>query len=383
MRMAWKVPLFKIYWDEDDVKSVSATIRRGMYWAEGPDIKQFEEALAKYIGTKYGVVFNSGTSALHTALLAHGIGPGDEVIVPSFTFIATANAVLYAGGKPVFADIEDETYGLDPADVERRITKKTKAIVPVHYAGGPCKIDELKEIADKRGLLLIEDAAEAFGAKRGGKTVGTFGGSAMLSFCQNKIITTGDGGAVVTDSRDVYEKLKLVRSHGRAETADFFSSTEMMDYIALGFNYRMSSILAALGLSQLAKADKMIAMRRKNADYMNGRLSEVEGITPLVPAKADHHVYQMYAIRVNSGRKTRDGLVKHLESDGIMSKVYFSPTIHLTKFYTGKFGCKRGTLPVTEKASDEMLSLPMYAGMTKDEMDCVCDSVVEFFKGRG
>lgn len=190
--MTWKIPLFKIYWDKEDIKAVTEAIKGGMNWAVGSNVEKFEKMIAKYIGAKYCVVFNSGTSALHATLLAYGIKEDDEVIVPSFTFIATANAPLFVGAKPVFADIEEETYGLDSEDVKEKITKKTKAIIPIHYGGCPCKIMELREVADDHNLILIEDAAESLGARIGDKKVGTFGDSTMLSFCQNKIITTGD-----------------------------------------------------------------------------------------------------------------------------------------------------------------------------------------------
>ena len=221
--MTWKIPLFKIYWDEDDVEAVTESIRAGMNWATGPNVAKFEESIASYVGTEYAVTFNSGTSAMHAALLSHGIKEGDEVIVPSFTFIATANVPLFVGAKPVFADIEEDTFGLDPEDVKEKITEKTKAIIPIHYGGCPCKIRELKEIAQDHDLILIEDAAESFGAKVKDEKVGTFGDSAMLSFCQNKIITTGEGGVIVTNSEEIYEKLKLIRSHGRWETQDYFT----------------------------------------------------------------------------------------------------------------------------------------------------------------
>jgi len=259
--MTWEIPLFKMYWDDDDVASVSNTIKSGMSWAAGPDVSAFEQEIAHYIGTNYCLTFNSGTSALHAVLMAHGIGKNDEVIVPSFTFIATANAPLFVGAKPVFADIDDITYGLEPTDVNERITKKTKAIIPVHYGGCPCRIRELREIADDNHLLLIEDAAESFGAKVGDQMTGSFGESAMVSFCQNKIITTGEGGAIVTDSQDIYEKLKLIRSHGRFERADYFSTTAPMDYITLGYNFRISSITAALGRSQLRKVEKILTAK--------------------------------------------------------------------------------------------------------------------------
>jgi len=377
--MAWKIPLFKIYWDEEDVKSVAEAIKVGMNWAVGPNVEKFEKIIAKYIGAKYCVVFNSGTSALHAALLAHEIKQGDEVIVPSFTFIATANAPLFVGAKPVFADIEEETFGLDPEDVKEKITEKTRAIIPIHYGGCACKIRELKEIAEDYNLILIEDAAESLGARIGNEKVGTFGDSAIFSFCQNKIITTGEGGAIATDSREVYKKLKLIRSHGRLESSDYFSSAEYMDYITVGYNFRISNITAALGTAQLKKVDEIIKMRRKNAEYMTKKLSKTKEIIPPNPPLDYFHVYQMYTITIDMGRKIRDNLAKYLAEKGIMTKVYFSP-VHLTHFYKNELGytCK---LPVTEEISKQVLTLPMYPTLTKEEIDYVVEEIKNFFEG--
>lgn len=196
--MSWNIPLFKIYWDNDDVKAVSETIQEGANWAIGPRIKEFEERIANYVGSSYAIVFNSGTSALHSALIAYGIKKGDEVLVPSFTFVATANTPVFVGAKPVFVDIEKKTFGLNPEDVKKKITNKSRIIMPIHYGGCPCSIKELAEIADDNNLILIEDCAEALGAKVYNKNVGTFGDMGVFSFCQNKIITTGEGGAIVT-----------------------------------------------------------------------------------------------------------------------------------------------------------------------------------------
>jgi len=376
--MEWKIPLFKIYWDEEDVRSVGEAIKKGMFWAMGPSIEEFEKEIAEYIGTRYSVVFNSGTSALHAILLAHGIGKGDEVIVPSFTFIATANAPLFVGAKPIFADIEDKTCGLNPEEVNNKINKKTKAIIPVHYGGSPCLVQELKEIAEDQNLLLIEDAAEAFGAKIENEKVGTFGDSAVLSFCQNKVITTGEGGAVVTDSKEICEKLKLIRSHGRLESSDYFSSPEYMDYVTLGYNFRMPNIIAALGTSQLKKADKIIAMRRKNARYLTKKLSKVREVTPPIVPDNYFHVYQMYTIRVNGGKKVRDNLAEYLAERGIMTKVFFYP-VHLTHFYRNELGYEI-KLPVTERVYKEVLTLPMYPSLTKREMDYIANAINAFFE---
>jgi len=373
--MTWKIPLFKIYWDEEDVKSVAEAIKAGINWATGPNVEKFEELIVDYVGAKYAVTFNSGTSALHAALLAHGIKQNDEVIVPSFTFIATANVPLFVGAKPVFADIEEETFGLNPEDVKEKITKKTKAIISIHYGGCPCKIRELREIAEEHSLILIEDAAEALGARIGDKKIGTFGDSAVFSFCQNKIITTGEGGAVITNSREIYEKLKLIRSHGRLETQDYFSSTEYMDYMTLGYNFRMSNIIAALGVAQFKKIDKIVEMRRENARYLTRNLSKIKGVTTPNPPQGYFHVYQMYTIRT----KNRDELMKHLADKGIMTKVYFHP-VHLTHFYKNELGykCK---LPITEQISLQVLTLPMFPSLTREEMDYITEKIKKFFEG--
>jgi perosamine synthetase len=337
--------------------------------------------VANYVGVKYGVSFNSGTSALHAALLAYEIKQGDEVIVPSFTFIATANAPLFVGAKPVFADIEDSTFGLDPNDVERKITRRTKAIMPIHYGGLPCRIKELRKIAQGYNLLLIEDAAESIGASVDGWKVGSFGNAAMFSFCGNKVITTGEGGIIVTNSSEIYERLKLIRSHGRLESEPYFMSTKTLDYIMLGYNWRISSITAALGLAQMKKLDRIIEMRRKNAEYIMSKMSKIDEVKVPQPPEGYFHVYQMYTIRVKGGRGVRDALKDHLAKKGIMSKVYFEP-VHLTHFYREKFGFKGGELPITERLSSEVLTLPLYPTMSIEEMEYIIESIKEFFQNK-
>jgi perosamine synthetase len=374
--MTWKIPLFKMYWDDDDVQSVTNAVKSGMNWAVGPEVLAFEQEIADYLGTKYCLTFNSGTSALHALLVAHGIGNGDEVIVPSFTFIATANAPRFVGAKPVFADIDEETLGLDPEDVMKKITPKTKAIIPVHYGGCPCRIKELREIADDHNLVLIEDAAEAFGASINGKMLGTYGDSTILSFCQNKIITTGEGGALVTDSRDLFEKAKLVRSHGRLETADYFSSHESMDYITLGFNFRLSNISASIGRAQLRKVEKIIMMRASIAELYTALLrAQVPSARPLPVPKNYKHVHQLYSIRVPG----RDKLMQYLTGKGIMTKVYFPP-VHLTHYYRKELGYQI-SLPVTERVANDVVSLPIYPGMPLDDTGKVVQAVSEYYRG--
>ena len=367
------IPLFEIYNDEN--KLISDEIASGKFWAVGPRVSEFEEKIANYIGTKHAVALNSGTSALHAALLSQGIGKNDEVIVPSFTFISTANSALFTGAKPVFADIEETTCGLNPESVESLINKNTKAIIPVHYGGCPCKIKELKDIAEDNDLILIEDAAEAFGASVDGKNVATFGDLNILSFCQNKIITTGEGGAIVTDSDEIYAKINLIRSHGRLESADYFSSSNLFDYIDLGFNWRMSNLTATLGISQIQKADKIIELRQKNAEYLSRRLlEESDEITiPEVP-KGYNHVYQLFCIFANK----RDELIKYLGDNGVSSKIYFHP-IHQSEFYRNKLKYDVN-LPVTESIFEKTITLPMFPSITTEQMDYIAETIGKFYK---
>ena len=306
-----------------------------------------------------------------------GITSG-EIIVPTFTFISTSNAVILAGAKPVFAESESETYGLDAEDVNERITKKTKAIIPIHYGGLASRdIKILKEIADDNKIKLIEDAAESIGSKIDNINVGTFGTASMFSFCQNKVITTGEGGVIVTNSKQIYEKLKLIRSHGRVESkeADYFSSTDSPDYIQIGYNFRMPTLSAALGLSQFSKINKIINLRRENANHLNKNLSSISNITLPLEGKNKFHVYQMYTIQVD--KEIRDGLQNHLSDKGIMTKVYFDP-IHLKSFYKKEFKYNNGDLPKTEELSKRVLTLPMYPNMEKSELEYIEKSIKEF-----
>ncbi len=376
--MNWKIPLFKIYWEKDDIDSVSKVIKRGSYWTTGPENKKLEEKIADYIGKKYALSFNSGTSALHADLLAHDV-KDSEIIVPSFTFISTANSVILANAKPVFAEIEDKSYGLDPEDVKEKITNKTKALIPVHYGGAPCKeIKALQEIAEDHKLFLVEDAAESLGSKIDKIKIGTFGHSAIFSFCQNKVITAGEGGLTVTDSKQLFEKLKLIRSHGRLENKnDYFSTTSEFDYVELGYNYRMPSINAAIVLSQFNKLDKIIKMRREKANYYNKKLSKIKTIKPPFCPNTNFHVFQMYTIQLDD-ELSRLQLQKNLTKAGIMTKVYFKP-IHLTTFYKKKFNYRKGDLPITEKISKKVLTLPLYPSLTFNEMEYIFNEIKNCF----
>jgi perosamine synthetase len=377
--MIWKIPLYKIYTDQDDVSAVSKVIKRGMSWAIGPEIEQFETLLAKYLKRKFCITFNSGTSALHASLLSIGIKPNDEIIVPSFTFIATTNSVLMVNAKPRFSDIEKTTLGLNPDLLESKINSKTKAIIPIHYAGLPCKINEIQKITRKHKITLIEDAAESFGAKINNKKVGSFGDLSILSFAGNKVLTTGEGGAVLTDSKTLFKKLKLIRSHGRNDSSNYFLSSDSPQYISLGYNWRMSSITAALGISQLKKLDKLILMRQKNAQLYYEKLKKIKEIQFIDVPLNSTHVYQLYSIMLPN-QKTQKTLKNFLTKKGIMTKVFFNP-VHETLFYKKLFP-QKSYLPITSNVSKRILSLPLYPKMTRKEISFVCDSILEFFKTR-
>lgn len=375
--MKWKIPLYKVDWDKEDVRVVTNVIKRGMDWAIGPEIEEFEKLLAQFHNSKYCLVFNSGTSAGHAALLSLNLKPSQEIIVPSFTFISTANWPKMVGTSPIFSEIEEDTLGMNPSYLNSIISKKTKVLMPIHYGGMPCKITEIKKFAKDHKLTLIEDCAESIGATIGKRKTGTFGDLSILSFAGNKVLTTGEGGAVITNSKKTYEKLKLIRSHGRQINSNYFQTNETPNYISLGYNWRMSSMTASLGISQINKLDKLISKRRKNAQYLSLKLKKHTELTLPLDYKNHKSVFQLYSIRVTK-KTIRNNLMKFLKKKGIMSKIFFEP-VHLTKFYSKNMK-KKISLPVTEKISQQILTLPMYPGLTKDEMNFISDSINEFFE---
>lgn len=373
----WKIPLYKIYSDEEDLNLITKIIKRGNRWAIGPEIEEFENAIKNYVGTDFCVTLNSGTSSLHATLLAYDIGVNNSVIVPSFSFISTANSVLFVGATPIFADIEEENFGLDPKDISSKINSSTKAIMPMDYGGTSCKIFEIKSLAKENNLILIEDAAESLGSTVKENMVGSLADSAIFSFCGNKVLTTGEGGAVVTNSKNIYEKIKLIRSHGRLDKINYFNNPKNSNYIGLGYNWRMSSLTAALGLSQISKLDKIIKMRQKTANFISSHLSKHKMITLPIPPDGYNHTYQMYTVRLPT-KKIRDDLHQFLLKKKIFSKIYFNP-IHLTHFYQDKFKSIQISLPTTEKISDQVLTLPLYPNMESEEIDYLVNSIDEFF----
>jgi perosamine synthetase len=311
--------------------------------------------------------------------LAFDITSG-EVIVPSMSFISTANCAILAGAKPVFAEIEEKTLGLDVDDVEKKITKKTRAIIPMHYGGKVCKdIEALNELANNKKIKLIEDNAESFGAKINNKFAGTIGNAGMLSFCQNKIITMGEGGAILTNDEKIYKKLLLIRSHGRVEQSgtDYFSNIYEMDYIQVGYNYRIPTICGALGLSQLEKIDKIIELRRKVGKYYDKHLKKIPQIKIIPEIEESRNVYQLYSILLENP-ENRNELQAYLLEKGIYTKVYFFP-IHLKSFYRKKFGYKIGDFPITETLSDKIVTIPFSLRFKESDQDYIIKSIRDFF----
>jgi len=366
--MADHIPLFEIPWEIQDIQNVIESIGRGGWWANGPFIEKFEEKVASYLGAEHAIAVNSGTSALMAALEGAGISDGDEVIVPSFTQQATVNSVQMVGAEPVFADIERETYGLDPDDVSKRITADTEAIMPVHVYGSVCKIEAITGIAAEHGLTVIEDAAEAQGAKRDGKMAGAFGDAGALSFCQNKIVPTGEGGMVITDDDDIARGASLYRSHGRAST-DYFESSNSGRHVTVGGNFRMPDMVAAVGCSQMERIESLIDGRRRAALAMNDAFENVDGVTPHTFDQG-RHVYQFYAVTFDPNID-REAVIELLADRDISSKVYWDPPVHRSEYYGGG----DWDLPVTDDISQRVLSLPMHPELSPSETERIIDSV--------
>ena len=331
----------------------------------GKYVELFEQKFSNFCETKFGVATSSGTTALHLALEVLGIGKEDEVIVPSLSFIATANAVAYTGAKPVFVDVSADTWTMDPNEVKKAITLKTKAIIPVHLYGHPADMDSICAIAKKYNLFVIEDAAEAHGAEYKGKKVGSLSDMACFSFFGNKIITTGEGGMITTDNLDFKEKAKMLRSHGMSKKKKYW-------HPCVGFNYRLTNIQAALGVAQLEKIDDVIKRKRHNAHLYNGFLKDVKGVT-LPPEKEwAKNVFWMYSILIeNDYGTTRDALMKKLIDCGIDTRPVFYP-IHSMPPYGEK-----KKLPETEKISSKGLSLPSAAMLAEQKIKRICEFIKE------
>ena len=354
------IPAAKPIIGDEEREAVDRVLRSGML-AQGPEVKAFEEEFSAHVGGRHCVAMNSGTSALHLGFIATGIKPGDEVIVPSFSFAATANSVVLAGGVPVFADIDPKTFNMDPDHVETLITKKTKAIMPVHLYGHIAAMDRFEEMASKHGLLLIEDAAQGHLASLNGRNSGEFGIVASFSFYPTKNMTAGEGGMVVTDNAEVARMLRLLRNQGQ----EIRYQNEV-----IGFNTRMTDIHAAIGRVQLAKLPGWTKQRQENAAYLDTNLKGV--VTPFL-APGTTHSYHQYTVRIPGGDGAkRDAFMAKIGEKGVGSGVYYPTPIHRLPSFKLDLN-----LPETELVIKECVSLPVHPSLTKDELKTIVEVVNE------
>ncbi|MGB2806135.1 MAG: UDP-4-amino-4,6-dideoxy-N-acetyl-beta-L-altrosamine transaminase [Sedimentisphaerales bacterium] len=360
---------------EDDIKAVVEVLRSN-WITTGPAVDEFENAITEFTGAEYGVAVSSGTAALHAAMYAIGIAPGDEVIVPAMTFAATATTVVLQGGKPIFCDVDAGKLLIDPNQVEAKITPKTKAIVAVDYTGQTCQYDVLREIADKNNLVLVADACHSIGGEYNGRKVGTLADLTAFSFHPVKHITTGEGGMIVTNNPKYYQRMRMFRNHGitldhrqRSEKGLWFYEVEYP-----GYNYRITDIQCALGTSQLKKLPAWIKRRQEIALRYDESFNDMSEIKSLDVTPCGSHAYHLYVVRILDA--DRNEVFSFLRDAGIGVNVHYIP-VHLHPFYRRRFGIKEGLCPVAEAAYIQILSLPIFPMMTDGDVDTVIQAVYE------
>lgn len=358
------IPVAEPLFQGNELKYLADCISTGWISSVGKYVKQFEEGFAAYIGCKYGVAVHTGTAALHLALAALGIGHGDEVIIPTLTFAATANAVLYTGAKPILVDVEEDTWNIDPQVIEDQVSENTKAIIPVHLYGHPCDLDKVLDIAQNHNLAVIEDAAEAHGAEYKGKKVGGAGTVGCFSFFGNKIITTGEGGVCLCNDAVVAEKIAKLRDHGMTKDKKYWHDE-------VGFNYRMTNLQAAVGVAQLERIDWFLARKRKNAELYNHYLSDVVGLILPTEKEWAKSVFWMYSIllRKDYYQISRDNLIASLKKEGIESRPVFYP-LHKMPPYK-----QNGSFTNAELISSSGLSLPSSVTLQDEDIQYVCETI--------
>jgi perosamine synthetase len=353
------IPIAQPMIGEEEKRAVLEVLGSGML-AQGPKVRAFEEAFAEMCGVRYAVATSSGTAALHMALLAHGIGPGDEVITTPFTFIASANSILYVEARPIFVDIDPVTFNIDPVQIEAALTPRTRAIMPVHLFGLTCDMEPIVALAQAHDLIVVEDACQAHGAEYHGRRAGSFG-TGCFSLYPTKNITSAEGGMITTDDEEIAERCRIIRQHGMRRR---YYHDEM------GFNFRMTDVHAAIGLAQLPKLEKFNEARIANARFFNEHLVGVT--TPAVPG-GYRHVFHQYTIRVTGGR--RDAVLEGLGEKGIGAGVYYPVPVHQQRVYVEQG--YQGTFPETERATAEVLSLPVHPGLSRSNLETIVAAVNE------
>ncbi|AVX21679.1 MULTISPECIES: DegT/DnrJ/EryC1/StrS aminotransferase family protein [Carboxydocella] len=361
-----KIPLSAPDITEREIDMVVEVLRSGQL-ALGPRMIEFETRMAEYTGVKHAIAVNSGTSGLHLAVRALGIQEGDEVITTPFSFVASANCLLFERARPVFVDIEPETYNLDPNKIEAAITEKTRAILPVHVFGQCCEMDRIREIAAKYNLTIIEDACEAIGAEYKGRKAGSFGEAAVFAFYPNKQMTTGEGGIIVTDRDDIAELCRSMRNQGRGKEGRW------LIHERLGYNYRMDEMSCALGLAQLSRIEEIMAKREKVAQEYNMRLKELDEIK-IPEVKPENKISWFVYVITLAENINRELFMHELQAEGVACRAYFEP-IHLQPFYCETFGYRKGDFPVCEKIASKTVALPFHNNLSETEIDYVVNVI--------
>ena len=365
--------------EEDDIQA-AVDVLRSDYLTTGPKIAEFEKMVADYVGAKYAVAISNGTSALHAACFAAGIQPGDEVITTPLTFAASSNCVLYCGGTPVFADVDPKTYNIDPEDIRRKITDKTKAIIAVHLAGQPCDMDEIHKIAKEHDLLVIEDGAHALGSVYKGKKVGTLSDMTTFSFHPVKPITTGEGGMIVTDNEEFYQKMMLFRSHGITRDENLMTRNDgswFYQQLDLGYNYRITDIQCALGCSQMKKLDRFLARRKEIVARYNEAFADCENIITPYQLPETESGWHLYIVQVKNcdRRKVFEALREH----GIAVNVHYIP-VYLHPYYQ-EHGYKDVHCRNAEEVYSHIISLPLYPTLTEEQQQYVIETLKYVING--
>jgi len=365
------IPIAEPFIGKEEEKLVVEGLRSGWISSIGKYIQEFEKGFAKFVGVKYGITTSNGTAALHLALAALDLGPGDEVIVPSMTFVATANVVNYVGAQPIFVDSELESWNIDPEKIKEKINSRTRAIIPVHLYGHPANMGPVLSIARKYNLAVVEDAAEAHGALYKTKMVGSMGELSCFSFFGNKIITTGEGGMVLTNNRLLADKLRMLRDHGISKKRRYY-------HPHLGFNYRMTNLQAAIGMAQLKKVEGIIKRKREIAALYREGLKELPDIILQPEAKWAKNVYWMYSILVpKRGKKGRDFLAKELRRSKIDSRPFFFPIHRLPRYKQSKTGEK---FAVADFLAQTGLNLPSSPNLKDEQIQYICKKIIKILK---